>query len=257
MKVFFPLSDKQIKDKGIVDRFSVTEGAVFPQILRELRTQKHVTLTTVANEIGITHSTLGLYEKGNTVPDIKTIVRLAEYYGVTVNYLLGVDERPTFETEYISKNTGLSQDVIEMLLDMRTKSMETLYKPDGIELTALNKLLSSKDIHSFLQTLFYLLYEKPSDLNVVIQGESRICALRDITLESKPGLKASTPPGILIEDLPDAIKTVRLNKLRNLLSELQDQTSQERVFQESDPESEARFQQEISLMRKEATERFK
>lgn len=114
---YFPYSEKEAEKLGLKDRFRSNEQAEFPVRLRKLRKNKGETLEHAAREIGVTRSTLGLYEKGENVPDVKVIVRIASHYGATVNYLLGEDEHPTYSATYIAKETGLSSEAIEVLRD--------------------------------------------------------------------------------------------------------------------------------------------
>ena len=59
--------------------------------LRELRTIKGVSQDTVAEACEISRVGLARYETGQRVPVVKIASRLAEYYGVSVEYLLGKD----------------------------------------------------------------------------------------------------------------------------------------------------------------------
>lgn len=117
---FFPLSEKEANERGISNRFSFNESAEFPKRLKELRKAKGDTLAVAAEGMGVTRSTLGLYEKGENVPDVKTIVRIARHYGATVNYLLGEQERPTYELSFIAAETGLSNEAIANISEYQT-----------------------------------------------------------------------------------------------------------------------------------------
>lgn len=58
--------------------------------IRELREDKDLRQIDVANATGIDQKTLSNYETGKTNPDSHAIIRLAEFFGVTTDYLLGV-----------------------------------------------------------------------------------------------------------------------------------------------------------------------
>ena len=58
--------------------------------IRELREDKDLRQVDVANATGIDQKTLSNYETGKTNPDSHAIIRLAEFFGVTTDYLLGV-----------------------------------------------------------------------------------------------------------------------------------------------------------------------
>lgn len=60
--------------------------------IRELRKAKKVTMKELGNMIGVAESTMSLYETGKRKPDLETLSRLADYFNVSVDYLLGRDE---------------------------------------------------------------------------------------------------------------------------------------------------------------------
>lgn len=61
--------------------------------IRALREDKDLRQTDVAKATGIDQQTLSNYETGKTNPDSFAIIKLAEFFGVTCDYLLGVTER--------------------------------------------------------------------------------------------------------------------------------------------------------------------
>jgi transcriptional regulator with XRE-family HTH domain len=67
---------------------------MFPHRLRELRLEKKRTQKEMAAFLDITRQGYGNYENGVTEPDQKTLNRLADYFEVSVDYLLGRAEEP-------------------------------------------------------------------------------------------------------------------------------------------------------------------
>lgn len=57
--------------------------------IRDLREDLDLRQIDVARATGIDQKTLSNYETGKTNPDSYAIIRLAEYFGVTTDYLLG------------------------------------------------------------------------------------------------------------------------------------------------------------------------
>lgn len=62
--------------------------------LKELREQRSVNQEVVAEACDISRVALTRYENGQRVPRAQIAARLADYYGVTVDYLLGRDDPP-------------------------------------------------------------------------------------------------------------------------------------------------------------------
>jgi len=59
--------------------------------MRDLREDNDLRQWQIANVLQIDRSTYTYYELGRTRPDYETIVKLAKYYGVSIEYLLGVE----------------------------------------------------------------------------------------------------------------------------------------------------------------------
>ena len=57
--------------------------------LKILRKNMQKTQEEVANEIGINSSTYARYEIGSTEPTFDVVLKLADYFGCSVDYLLG------------------------------------------------------------------------------------------------------------------------------------------------------------------------
>ena len=68
----------------------------FSKRLRELRGEK--TLQEVADGVGITRVAMGYYEKGERKPDSEILFKIAKYYNVSADYLLGLSDVKTPDT---------------------------------------------------------------------------------------------------------------------------------------------------------------
>lgn len=67
---------------------------VFARRLKELRTEKGVTLMQLAFDIKISKSSLSAWELCVSVPNANAIVTLARYFDVSCDYLLGESDIP-------------------------------------------------------------------------------------------------------------------------------------------------------------------
>lgn len=77
--------------------------------LREERKKKHLSLEALSNElskIGLTISSnsLGKYERGEREPKLKTWKKLADYFGVSVAYLQGINENFSNYDLFVEEN---------------------------------------------------------------------------------------------------------------------------------------------------------
>lgn len=63
--------------------------------IKEFRKQKGKTLDQIQDETGIKRGTLNNYENGKTEPKLETWQKLANYFGVSVGYLQGIEDKYT------------------------------------------------------------------------------------------------------------------------------------------------------------------
>lgn len=112
--LIFPLSQKEAKKAGIVYISEINKNAEFPSKLRKLRENKGISQISFAKGIGITKSTASLYERGDNVPDIKTLAKIAQFYNVSSDYLLGLTKDPTPKPA-AANDLGLSPAAINIL----------------------------------------------------------------------------------------------------------------------------------------------
>ncbi|GMQ58959.1 hypothetical protein AN1V17_33560 [Vallitalea sediminicola] len=62
---------------------------MFSERLKLLRKNKNLSQKDLAKTLNISPSTIGMYEQGRRQPDTKTLQHIANYYGVSIDYLLG------------------------------------------------------------------------------------------------------------------------------------------------------------------------
>ena len=62
--------------------------------IRELRKAKGLTMKQLGEELGLAESTISHYETGRRQLDNETLLRLGEFFDVSVGYLLGVENAP-------------------------------------------------------------------------------------------------------------------------------------------------------------------
>ena len=72
--------------------------------LKNLRHQKGLKQSQVAEHLHVATSTYGLWEQGRNEPDSKKLQELAEFFGVTVDYLLRNELMPSTQEQTL-KNT--------------------------------------------------------------------------------------------------------------------------------------------------------
>ena len=131
----------------------------FPRILRELLechpiTNTKTTLKGLAEAVGIRQQTVSLYRNGETQPTPETLVKIAKFFGVSVDYLLtGISS----QNKSIHEELGLSEEAIKLIKTARTvEAFKTL-----------NDLLSDRDFYNFLEDVTF----KAQQVKAVLNGQ--------------------------------------------------------------------------------------
>ena len=62
--------------------------------LKELRLDKQITQAELSKALQISASAIGMYEQGRRQPDYATLSKIASYFNVTTDYLLGLSDHP-------------------------------------------------------------------------------------------------------------------------------------------------------------------
>lgn len=68
----------------------------FSVMIKKLRTECHLTQDELASKLGLTRSTIGMYETGKREPDFETLEAIADFFNVNFNYLLGRESKDVF-----------------------------------------------------------------------------------------------------------------------------------------------------------------
>lgn len=61
----------------------------FKDILYKLRKERKVSQQEIGNLVGVTYQAVGKWESGDSEPDNEAIIKIANYFGVSTDYLLG------------------------------------------------------------------------------------------------------------------------------------------------------------------------
>lgn len=65
---------------------------MFGTRLHTLRKERKLRQEDMANQLGIARTTYAMYEQGNREPDYNTLIKLATFFEVSIDYLLGTTE---------------------------------------------------------------------------------------------------------------------------------------------------------------------
>lgn len=119
--------------------------ATFGNILEELRKDRKMTQKELSEVIYVTTGTISNYENDRYLPDIEKLIMLADYFNVTIDYLLGrasynlnpdTFEKPIDTTttigsilkDFIALSANRQSIILGIVNDMKTSMMLNNYK---------------------------------------------------------------------------------------------------------------------------------
>lgn len=76
----------------------------FSNRLKELRMQAGMTQLQLAQRLGITKSVISFYELSERAPSPDVLIRLAQIFHVSTDYLLGLDKKETLDITDLNKD---------------------------------------------------------------------------------------------------------------------------------------------------------
>lgn len=76
------------------------------QRIHELRTARGISQVKLGEILGVSKQSVSNWENDNIQPSIEILMKLSEYFGVSTDYLLGVEEKRTLDV------TGLSMEEV-------------------------------------------------------------------------------------------------------------------------------------------------
>lgn len=62
--------------------------------LKELRKKRHLSQITLAMELNMNQNSISRYENGEREADYATLIAIADYFNVSIDYLLGRTDDP-------------------------------------------------------------------------------------------------------------------------------------------------------------------
>ena len=65
-------------------------------VVRDLRNQKGLSQSQLAKRVGVTSSTIALYETGDRLPSLQRLIDLSRALGVTTDFLLGLNKQKDY-----------------------------------------------------------------------------------------------------------------------------------------------------------------
>ena len=97
------------------------------QILYKLRSETKQSQEAVAKAIGVSRVAYTRYENGSRKPETDIAIKLANHFGVSVNYLYGIDDIPVSsdkKNQPAAKGDELDENLINLLVDLSPSEVQ-------------------------------------------------------------------------------------------------------------------------------------
>lgn len=82
--------------------------------IRELRNIRGISQIQLANKLGVTKQSVSNWENDNILPSIEMLVKIANFFEVSTDYLLGLDNKRTLDVENL---TEIQISHIQLIVD--------------------------------------------------------------------------------------------------------------------------------------------
>ena len=91
--------------------------------IKNLRFHSGMSQVQLAERLGITKSAVNAWEMGTNSPSLSYIIRLAQVFGVSTDYLLGVNERLTVD---ITNLDELQKQAVTLMIKLFERDNEAI-----------------------------------------------------------------------------------------------------------------------------------
>lgn len=170
-------------------------NSVFSSRLRSLIEEKNISKQKLADEIGVSRQAISQYCDGSTVPNADKLLKIAEYFNVSLDFLVGKTEAKTDnkDIQFICDYTGLNESAVNNLNSFYEQAKTFQSFQDETAMKFINFLLRGEvtdyfgSSDGFGDVLFTLNKYILSQIEPILELDVR---LLDDSLSSEDKLKA-------------------------------------------------------------------
>ena len=109
----------------------------FKDRLKELRLQKGYSQVELGKNLGLSNSTISMYERGERQPDFETLDLIADYFNVDVSYLLGKEIGSMYYLDPKLYDIAMRLSEDEQLLGLLEKTKDNNFRDRLIQIANL------------------------------------------------------------------------------------------------------------------------
>ena len=110
------------------------------QRIIDLMNERQITSVKITSELGLSNSAISEWKKGKAKPSADAIIKIAQYFNVTADYLLGLSAVPTAvpqeytsdEVQLLGDYQSLTQQGKEFIRQTMVAALNTYKKQVGV-----------------------------------------------------------------------------------------------------------------------------
>ncbi len=124
------------------------------EVFEQLLQKKGVTPYKVAKEAGVTQTALSNWKSGRSTPTTKTLQKIADYFGVTIDYLMTGNEDGLLKENFLTSKDerDISKTVNDLMQKLESNDGAPLFF-DGAEMNEETKILFEQQLKSLVTTV--------------------------------------------------------------------------------------------------------
>lgn len=128
---------------------------MFKDRLKECRGRKEISQRELASVLNLSPSTIAMYETGQREPDAETLSKIADFFGVSIDYLIGRTDTPT-PADKIADSLSDDPELLEFWDELREREdLKLLFKQ--------TKEMSPEDVKKIIRIIKAIEDEEAAD----------------------------------------------------------------------------------------------
>ena len=112
-------------------------NTTFANRIKKLRTDKNMSMDALAKQLNVTKSRINMWENNGVVPRDEVLIQLSDYFGVSIDHLLGNDENEGKEPNegetlrFLQRNLkSMNEEQLEKAKRVLSSVFEDLFNDD-------------------------------------------------------------------------------------------------------------------------------
>ena len=118
---------------------------MFGERIENLRKEKGITQDELSNKFGISQQTISLYEIEKKEPNVEMLIKMADYFGVTTDYLLGRSDKKNDGIVHINQPISVAEIAIKRIQEL----VRIPHGSQEMEEFCLENMIRTKDFYPY------------------------------------------------------------------------------------------------------------